>query len=111
MSEEMKVTIDQGSGDETAVVLRIGNEIFLIPDPFASALAQDYLVQSNQAAELAWLQDAVIVLEEGAEPMAGDLCYDYTGVLYRAESRNFNECYEIIQRNGKPVVYKPKELI
>lgn len=68
----------------------------------------------------AWLKDAVIVLEEGAEPMVGDLCRyeerdsdgESSGDYEYAEYGNaypLNDRFvDIIQRNGKPVVYRPK---
>jgi hypothetical protein len=84
---------------------------------FADELLQDC---RTYIASKGWLEDAVIVLEEGAEPMVGDVIQD----ISESNSNNFyviripealeNGKYlektwpaKIIQRNGKSVIYKP----
>jgi len=71
------------------------------------------------------LLQQVVVLEEGAEPMVGDLMQDNVGTLLRclsrpnAEmvgykalasgvegSRGINSGIKIVQRQGKPVIYQ-----
>jgi len=38
--EDATIGIDYGSGDETAITIRIGDKMHCIPDPFASAIAE-----------------------------------------------------------------------
>jgi len=54
---------------------------------------------------IAKYQKHVEIIKDDAEPSVGDLCMDYSGGIYKAESRNLNECFEIIQlANGKYAV-------
>lgn len=54
-----------------------------------------------------WLQDAVIVLEEGAEPREGDWVKTHED----GNPFKYTKKLIIVRRNGLPVVYKTKELI
>jgi hypothetical protein len=54
---------------------------------------------------IAKYQKHVEIIKDDSEPSVGDLCIDYSGGIYKAESRNLNECFEIIQlANGKYAV-------
>ena len=83
----------------------------------------DKLSKANAQAQQddAWIKDAVIVLEEDAEPMVGDVVDGLSfGTIYKilgdtVFGEDAHGCWEmniskvkIIQRNGKPVVYRPK---
>ena len=75
--------------------------------------------------ELSWVEDAIVILEAGTEPEVGDLiAYNYNGIRYdgtlaesycsvMASDLPLPACcrlHRIIERNGKPVVYKPQRV-
>lgn len=49
---DMRIGIDQGSGDETCIRLRIGDNYHTIRDPFASKLNEMFVLQDNLATQL-----------------------------------------------------------
>lgn len=92
------------------------------------ALFEQAIANAQAQQDDAWLEDAIIVLDEGAEPQLGDIIrYNYDDNFFEwftlMQARGQNEWkvsrdsyvildnpkfYTIEKRNGKPVVYRPK---
>lgn len=74
-------------------------------DAMADLIAEQDAEIKRQAELIAKYQKHVEIIKDDSEPSVGDLCIDYSGGIYKAESRNLNECFEIIQlANGKYAV-------